>query len=142
MKIGKDYTGVGVCFFCHDGNGRYIFGHRSKNCKDEHDVWDIGGGGVSFGETLEDAVRREIKEEYNAEAKQLEYLGFREVHREHGGEKTHWVAFDFKVRVEPEQVRNNEPHKLDDVRWFRLDELPDRVHSQFPTALRLYQHRL
>jgi len=142
LKKGRDYVGVGVCFFCHDGKGNVVMSLRGKNCKDENHRWDIGGGGVDVGEKLTDAVRREIKEEYNATTRKIEYIGFREVHRIQDGKKTHWIAFDFKVLVNPKTIRNSEPHKFDEVRWFALDTLPRNLHSQLHGFMKKYRTTL
>ncbi len=142
MKKGVDFTGITVVFMCHDGKGLYLLGKRGKNCRDEHGKWDPGGGGLEFGDTIEETLRKEIKEEYGADVLDHEFLGFREVHREHEGAKTHWIAFDFKVLVDPTQVKNGEPHKIDEIGWFTFDAFPQEIHSQLPKFLELYGHRL
>jgi ADP-ribose pyrophosphatase YjhB (NUDIX family) len=67
MKKGIDYIGVTVCFYCHDGKGNLLLQKRSHKCRDEQGMWDCGGGSMRFGETFEEAARREIKEEYCCE---------------------------------------------------------------------------
>ena len=64
MKKGEDYTGVSVVFFCHDGEGNWLLSKRSVNTRDEHGAWDPGGGGIEFGDSVEDTLGKEIKEEY------------------------------------------------------------------------------
>ena len=142
MKKGFDFIGVGVVFYCHDGKGNVLMGKRNINCKDEHGNWDIGGGGLEFGEHVIDALKREIKEEYCTDVLSFEFLGYRDVHRERIGIKNHWVALDFKVLVDKEKVKNGEPHKFDEVGWFKLDNLPSPLHSQVPNALELYKDKL
>ncbi|MBT3412640.1 MAG: NUDIX hydrolase [Candidatus Jacksonbacteria bacterium] len=138
MIKGKDFIGVGVIYFTHDGNGNVLLNKRSNQCRDEHGRWDPGGGGVKFGERLEDALKREMMEEYCVEPLNIEYLGFREVHRDEKDGPTHWMGFDFRVLVDPTKVVNNEPHKHEDMRWFPFDSLPDPLHSQFPEFIDLY----
>lgn len=135
LKKGVDHIGVSVVYFCHDGNGRFVMGKRSANARDEKGRWDIGGGGVELHDAVEETVRKEIKEEYGADAEAIEFLGFRDVHRTHEGQRTHWVALDFAVRIAP-HIANGEPHKFDDVRWFTWDTMPAPTHSQFPEFLR------
>ena len=107
MKQGIDYIGVGIVFFCHDGRGNFLMNKRSKKTRDEHGRWDIGGGGVELGEHIEDTVERELKEEYCTDIIKSEFLGFRDVHRvDEKGNKTHWIALDFKVLVDKRKVRN------------------------------------
>ena len=142
MKKGEDYTGITVVYLCHDGKGKILLNKRSKNCRDEHGCWDPGGGGLEHGETVEQALRKEINEEYCTDVLDYEFLGYRDVHRENNGKKTHWIALDFKVQVIPEKVKNGEPHKFDAVEWFTLEKLPQPLHSQFPIFLELYKGRL
>ena len=142
MKKGEDYTGVTVVYACHDGKGNYLFQKRSNNCRDERERWDVGGGAVDFGDTIEETLRKEIREEYGTEVLGYEFLGYRDVHREHEGKKTHWVALDFKVLVDPVLVKNGEPHKFDEVGWFRAGAFPEPQHSQLPVFLKNYRDRL
>ena len=142
MKKGVDFTGVTIVFACHDGNGNFLFAKRGVNCRDEHGTWDPGGGGLEFGDTVEGTLRKEIMEEYCTDVLDFEFLGFRDVHREHQGQKTHWIALDYKVLIDPSKVANGEPHKMDEIAWFTLDDLPAPSHSQWPKFLELYRAKL
>ncbi|HVT75170.1 MAG TPA: NUDIX domain-containing protein [Candidatus Paceibacterota bacterium] len=142
MRKGEDYTGVTIVYLCHDGRGNYLLSKRGVNCRDEHHTWDGGGGGLELHDTVENTLRKEIREEYCVDVKDFEFLGYRDVHREHNGKKTHWVALDFKVLIDPAQAKNGEPHKFDEVRWFKLGEFPTPLHSQFPDFLRLYKGKI
>jgi len=62
MQKGTDFVGVTISFYCHDGAGRFLMARRSANCRDEHGRWDIGGGGLEFGESVEETLKKEIKE--------------------------------------------------------------------------------
>ena len=106
LKKGEDYVGVTVVYFCHDGKGNLLLNKRSEQARDEHGMWDPGGGGLEFGDTVEDTVRKEIKEEYCADVLGMEFLGFKDVHRTHDGRPTHWIALVFKVLVDREKVAN------------------------------------
>jgi len=142
MKKGEDYTGVTIVYACHDDKGNFLLNKRGPACRDEQGTWDPGGGGLEFGDTVEKTLRKEIAEEYSTDVLSYEFLGFRDVHREHNGKKTHWVALDFKVLVDPSKVKNGEPHKFDEVGWFTLDALPTPLHSQYPKFLELYKDKL
>ncbi len=142
MKKGIDFTGITVCNLCHDGKGNYLLNKRGVGCRDEHGTWDAGGGGLEFGDTIEDTLRREIGEEYGTDVISYEFLGYRDVHRIHNGQKTHWIALDFKVLVDRSKAKNGEPHKFDEIGWFKLHEFPTPLHSQFPKFLDLYKGRI
>lgn len=144
MKKGTDYTGITIVYFCHDGEGNFVMSKRSQNCRDEKGLWDIGGGGLEFDDTVENTLRKEIKEEYSTDVLSFEFLGYRDMHRMNDGVKTHWIALDFKVLVDKDKVKNGEPHKFDDVKWFDFDTMPseEKVHSGFPPFLSLHKNRL
>lgn len=142
MKKGVDYTGITVVFACHDGEGNFLFSKRGAACRDEHGTWDPGGGGLEFGDTIEQTLRKEIEEEYCTDVLSFERLGYRDVHREYGGVKTHWIALDFKVLVDRTKVKNGEPNKMDEIAWFTLDSLPSPMHSQWPVFFELYKDKL
>lgn len=142
MTKGIDYIGICVNYICHDGKGRIVLNKRGKNSRDEQGRWDCGGGGLDFGMTVADTLKKEIKEEYGADVISYEFLGYRDVFRDLENKKTHWLAIDFLVLVDPTQVRNAEPHKFDIVEWFTLDKLPSPLHFGFGQMLQKYQEKL
>ena len=142
MDKGKDFIGVSVCYFCHNGKGNILMQKRGKNARDEHGNWDIGAGAIEFGDSVETALHKEIKEEYGCDVLQYELLGYRDILREQQGKNTHWIAIDFKVLVNSKQAKNGEPHKFDAIGWFTLDNLPSPVHSQLPRFLEKYKDKL
>lgn len=139
MIKGIEYTGVTVSFFCHDGEGNYVMTLRSVQCRDEQGRWDFGGGGLKFGETLEEGLKREVCEEYGTTPIETVFLGFDEVFRTHEEKQTHWISFRYKVLVDRLLVQNNEPDKHDDLKWFTLSTLPSPLHSQTAVSLQKYK---
>ncbi len=140
MQKGFDHIGVSVIPFCHDGKGNYLVSQRGNGCKDERGAWEpVGGGSVEHGESIEDAVRREVYEECGAEATQVTYIGFREVFRTIDDKPSHWIAFDFKVEIDPQEVCITEPDKYNELRWCPIDAIPHPQHSQFPFFLEKYK---
>jgi 8-oxo-dGTP pyrophosphatase MutT (NUDIX family) len=142
MQKGVDFIGVCVVYICHDGQGNFLFQQRGQNCRDEQGRWDVGGGGVEFGDTVENTLKKEIMEEYCTDVLQSEFLGYRDVHRKNDDKKTHWIALDFKVLVDREKVKNGEPHKFDNIGWFKLDNIPTPRHSQVLNQINLYKNKL
>lgn len=139
---GNHYPGVCIVFFCHDGAGRFVMAKRSAFARDEQLRWDIGGGGLEFGLTIDDTLRSEIREEYCTTIREVEFLGYRDVHRVHDGRPTHWVALDFKIRIDPTGVRIGEPHKFDELGWFTQSTIPENLHSQLPLFFEKYREEL
>ena len=117
---------------------------RGTLARDEQGTWDIGGGGLRFGERPEDCLAREIREEYCTDIVAHDFLGYRDVHRTLHGQPTHWVALDFIVQVDRAQVAVGEPDKMDEIAWFTLDSMPPYAerHSDAPTFWKLHEAKI
>ena len=139
MLPGVDYTGVSIGFLCHDGQGNFLFHKRSKHCRDEQGKWDWGGGKMEFGETIEQALRREIKEEYGCDVFSIDEV-LRPVDwvNEIGGKLSYWVILHHIVRVNRDEVKNNEPRSIDEIGWFTLDTLPTPMHRGVAAEVKLF----
>lgn len=142
MKLGVDCIGITVVFFCHDGKGNYLLNKRSTNCRDEHGNWDVGGGALEFGLTVEENLRKELMEEYCVVPISYEFIGHKDMFRVQNGVQTHWLALMYKVLIDPAKVKIGEPHKMEEIKWFKLDQLPQNLHSQLPAALEKYKNVL
>lgn len=142
-RKGIDNIGVAVTFACHDGEGNYIVSKRSQNTRDEQGRWDKGGGSIEYGEDIEKALVREIKEEYLCDVISHEFLGYRDVHRRlQDGTPTHWVVLDYKVHVHRSQAGIGEPESIDELRWVTLDAIPQPQHSQLQNFIDKYRDKL
>jgi 8-oxo-dGTP pyrophosphatase MutT (NUDIX family) len=128
-----DKPDVSCVFVCHDGNGRVLLARRSAGARDEPGAWDCGAGAIEFGETFEEAVTREVTEEYATTPLSIELRGVRNVLRD--DPPSHWVAVIFSVRLDPAAARIGEPHKFDELGWFSPADLPSPLHSQLPATL-------
>jgi 8-oxo-dGTP diphosphatase len=130
---------VSCVFVCHDAAGRVLLARRGPGARDEPGAWDCGAGALEFGETFEEAVAREVGEEYAAAPLEISVLGVRNVLR--ADPPSHWVAVVFAVRLDPAAVAIGEPHKFDDLGWFAPDALPAPLHSQLAAALAMWAQR-
>ncbi|QQR79157.1 MAG: NUDIX domain-containing protein [Candidatus Moraniibacteriota bacterium] len=130
VRKGIDFIGVTCVFVCHDGKGNILLHRRSGRCRDEQGVWDTGGGSMEFGETFEETVKREIREEYGVTAKHLKQITFLNTLRMHEGIPTHWVKALFTAEVDPRKVKIGEPDKMDEIGWFPVGKFPKPMHSE------------
>lgn len=139
MKIGFDYCGITTPFYCHDGKGNLLMHKRTKECRDEHGRWDPGSGKLEFNLSLEENVLQEVLEEYGCKGQIEDQLPAHDIFREQDGQKTHWIAVPFFIKVDPNEVKNCEPHKIAELGWFPIDNLPQPLHTGFAYTLNRYK---
>ncbi len=129
MKPGFDYTGLLAVFMCHDGNGKFLMSKRGLKARDEQGTWEFGGGGIEFGESPEEAVKRELLEEYNCKTiYDIKSLSPFNLLRNQNNQKTHWIGFPFLIHINPGEVQINETESVDAIGWFDLNNLPQPLH--------------
>lgn len=123
MKPGIDYIGISVGALIFNDEGKILLCKRSQNAKNERGCWEAPGGAVEYGETLEHAIQREMKEELNIELEIIKQLPA----ADHiiPGDGQHWVPSSFISRVKnKKKPKIMEPTKCDAIGWFALDALP------------------
>jgi 8-oxo-dGTP diphosphatase len=123
-RPGFDHVGVGVGIVISGEAGRVFLALRGPTARNEPDTWEFPGGEVELGEALEDAVRREIREEYGLEVELTGTLGAFD-HFLPGGE--HWVSVTYLGRHTGGEPEIREPGKCTAVGWFETDDLPERL---------------
>jgi len=123
MKKGIDYIGVGVGAVIFDSEGRVFLAKRGREARNESGGWEFPGGSVEFGETLEQAIAREVKEEYGIEIAVLGLLDV--VNHLIPEERQHWVSPTYLCRIASGTPRIREPHKCDEIGWFAVGEIPE-----------------
>lgn len=86
--------------------------------------WSIPGGAVGVGETLEEAVRREILEETHLEVEVLTLAKVldRIFHDSDGRVVYHYVLVDFLCRCKAGELRSDSD--AEDARFVSLQDLP------------------
>jgi ADP-ribose pyrophosphatase YjhB (NUDIX family) len=96
-------------------DGKLLVVRRAR--KPAQNLYTFPGGAVEVGETLHEAVAREVREETQLSIEPVGYAGYREaiVRDAQGAVERHFVIFCFAARwVAGEPVLNEE---LDDARW-------------------------
>jgi mutator protein MutT len=122
MKRGVDFIGVGVGALIFNDEGKVLLSKRGPLAKNERGKWDFPGGAVEFGEKLEDALKREMREEFDID---IEVLDFLEVcNHILPEEKQHWISPTFIARVVSGEPRIMEPGKIEEIGWFNMNDIP------------------
>ncbi len=120
MKRGIDYIGVGVGALIFNEDNKLFLTLRGPKAKNERGTWEIPGGAVEFGETVEDAIVREIQEELGIKirVKELLQLCNHIIPDEH----QHWVSPTFVCELVEGTPVIKEPEKCSDMGWFSIEE--------------------
>jgi 8-oxo-dGTP diphosphatase len=98
--------------------GRVLLGHRHPQRRWYPDCWDVIGGHVEAGETAEQAVRRECREELGVEIEELVPIDI-------GCGVPNLTMTAFVVTRWRGEPMNAAPEEHDDLRWFSPEEIVD-----------------
>ena len=140
MQRGIDYIGVGVGAIIVDEGGRLFLARRGPAAKNERGLWEFPGGSVEFGETLAQALAREMREEYGIEIDVGPLLDV--VDHILPEEGQHWVSPTFICTIYAGEPRIREPAKCAEIGWFDLDSIPDDLTQITRLNLRHYRERV
>ncbi len=95
----RSWTGkIRVNATCVFRRGEQILVARASDPARNLRFWFLPGGGVEFGETTEEAVRREVREELGADLTDLRRLEVLENVFTHDGEPFHQIVFVYEGR--------------------------------------------
>lgn len=122
MKKGIDYIGVGAGAVIFNDHDEFFLAKRGREARNERHRWEFPGGSVEFGETLADALRREIFEEYGFSIDIVLLLDV--VDHILPEEHQHWVSPTFLCRYAGGTPSIREPRKCEEIGWFRLENIP------------------
>jgi 8-oxo-dGTP diphosphatase len=88
-----------------------------------HGLYTLPGGGVELGETLEEAVTREVREETGLEVEPVALAGYRQaITRDAaGGVERHFVILPFAARWIAGEISLNE--ELGEAHWLEPDAI-------------------
>ena len=85
-------------------------------------LWSVPGGEVEFGERVEDAVKREAKEELGIEITIEKMISHWDQILPQS--KIHWHCVAFLCKILKGKPKNLEPDKVDEIRWFPVKSVP------------------
>jgi 8-oxo-dGTP diphosphatase len=108
----RPYLAVSAAIF---RNGRVLIVRRAR--PPAHGLYTLPGGGVELGETLEQAVIREVREETALDIAPVDLVGFRQaITRDDSGRvQRHFVILPFAARFIRGEILLNE--ELAEAHW-------------------------
>jgi nucleoside triphosphatase len=126
---------VGALIFNAEGKLFLMSSHKWRG------KWVMPGGHIELGERMEDALRREVKEETNLDIHDPEFVCFQEFLYDPRFWKTrHFIFFDYACRTEGTDVRLND--EAEEYVWVTPEEaliLP--VERYTAVVIRTYLQR-
>jgi 8-oxo-dGTP diphosphatase len=139
VRRGIDYIGVGVGAVIVNEQGRLFLARRGPQAKNERGLWEFPGGSVEFGETLAEALKREMREEYGVEIAVGDLLDV--VDHILPDEGQHWVSPTYVCTIVSGQPSIREAGKCTEIGWFAPGEAPDGLTQITRVNLAHYRER-
>lgn len=120
VGMSQEHVGIGVNIFVLK-DGKLLLGKRKNTAGDGQ--WGLPGGHLEFGETVRECAVRELKEETDLDAEELEFVGV--VDQAHRPDGRHYIHFGFVATKYSGEMSNPEPGKCEALEWFDADSLPE-----------------
>ena len=103
-------------------DGKYLFGRKIKDSGPYPNCWLlIGGKAYLEKETVEEAIKREVKEEAGIEIKDIKPIHFDEDYRVRKGEMTHLVFLVHLVKYKSGTPRAGDD--IEKIKWVSKKDL-------------------
>ncbi len=128
MKAGKDFIGVGVGATILNNKNEILLLKRRQSISEERTtsgMWSIPGGEVEFMEKIEDAVKREVREEIGVDVEIIKHIGYTDQILEKS--KVHWSCHHFLCKIKNGEPKIIESDNFEKLEWFSIDKLPKNV---------------
>ncbi len=118
----KDHPWIGVDNIILDDKGRILLMRRSSNSKTYPNCWGLVAGWMEWGETIEEALKREAMEEVGVEVEVVRFVG--KYYDKLGRHPTKTsVCLPHICKVVKGEAKVNQVEEVRDVRWFEPEEV-------------------
>lgn len=95
-----------------------------------------GGGKLEIGEHPTDALKREIKEEFNVTLKNIKFLSCGSFEKE----GKHYLDIGFSAQIASGEPKIMESEKHEDLKWYSLDCLPEPLFEPDTFAVSAFKN--
>ncbi len=125
----KDRPKVGVAALVMK-DGKFLLGRR----KSSHGSGNYAspGGHLEYMESIEDCVRREVREEAGIEVKNIRFLRLENLK---AYAPKHYVDIAVLCDWESGEPKTMEPEKCEGWAWYSIDEFPEPLFKSWPTII-------
>lgn len=100
--------------------GKFLLMKRSKMARGEHGYWELPGGGLDFGESPEEALKREIQEEVQMDIEVIKPLSVWHYIRKNN---LQIIGFTYLCKARSTDVTLSDEHL--EHTWIKHDDIED-----------------
>ncbi len=122
-------------------NGKILLSEGYDELKNEHYLRPVGGS-IDFGETSEQAAKREVLEELGEESHSFKLLGVSENLFTFNGEKGHEIVFVYEAQFKNEAIYQEQLIQCIEsngvkfiAKWFNEDQLNNEKVNVYPEGI-------
>jgi 8-oxo-dGTP diphosphatase len=120
----RKHPWIGVDNIILNDQGQILLVKRAEEEKNFPDKWGLVSGWMEWGETVEQALKREAMEEVGVEVEIVKFTG-----RYYDGPKRHpsktSVCLPHICKIVKGEPKANQPEEVQEVRWFNPEEIKD-----------------
>lgn len=133
-------VGFGVMIF---RDGKVLLGKRNEDVEKADSVfrvggcWTMPGGKLKYGETFEDAAKREVDEETGIKINDMNVICLNCDVNEHA----HFITLGFYSEDFSGEAQVLEPDEITEWKWFSLNSLPENIYFPSKKILENYKQK-
>ncbi len=114
---------ITACVFLHK-DGKVLIGKRSKTKSFLPGKWELPGGHVEFGETVEECLKRELREEFNMDINLDKLFAEYTYVMNDGKDHVIEVLYFATMKNSNQKIKINK-NEIEEYKWIFKDEVDD-----------------
>ena len=125
---------IRICGICVQDNKILLINHSGLN--ESNEFWSPPGGGLQFGETIEECLKREFLEETNTIILVGKFLKIREFLKP----PLHAIELYYEVKIASGIVKKGfdpemEEQTINDIQWFNFEQILKKEEGRLSEGL-------
>ena len=133
MELKKEVIGIGCGAIIINEKNEVLLVKKPLSSIHDSGYWTRPGGEVNFGETIEEALKREVKNETGLDIEIVRFLDMNEIIDTEN--KIHWIAFGYLAKMLSQDLSRNSTNEM---QWFSISDLPKELTTYTKASLETY----